>query len=215
MIYNKNGFPKPAGASDWMDSAHAAGMIVYYGLPGFDHKKIREYVLASNEAVRCPYDNSNLDPSNPKNFTRDQLVQLATGLSVNDKDLVKVLYDEAVKRNYRAQNTEADVPGSVKKFPNGADLLTPSVMNHLRLCSGQKPKLLGKIWLMIDIAFNGVFSPMSEPNNMISMSLFAGDFYVKFMKLTNPKLKDAIIEYWCGWRAEPELAQLIIKRLAL
>lgn len=211
MIYN-NGLPRPTGATDFMDSAHAAGMCTVFGVPSFNSNCLTSYILPNGMAVRNP---DEYPSNNPLNFTRDQMVPLVAGLRlINRQDLVKTLYDAAVARGYRAQNSEADVPGSTKKFPNGADLLTPSVMNHLRICSGQKPTLLGKLWLMADIVFYGLFTPMAEPNNIIVMSLTAGPFYTKLLNKTSPKLNLAVIDYWSGWRGEPELAALILSKLA-
>lgn len=211
MIYHK-GLPRPTGATDFMDSAHAAGMLILANSSEpFSKLHILAYILSNGLAVRNPDE----EPSNnPLNFTRDQLIPLAAGLCLTgNKDKVLILYNAAVARGYRAQNTEADYPGTIKKFPNGADILTPSVMNHLRICAGLKPKLLGKAWLILDMTFNGLFTPMAEPNNLIAMALMAGPFYKKLLKVTNPKLNEAIMKYWGGWRGELELASQLIEKL--
>ena len=213
MVFNHNNFPKPAGATDWMDSAHLAGMMALVKHPAMSSDLIRKYVVYVDgqlKGVRCPEDASGLCPANPNNFTRDQLIPLVAGLyKMGRQDEVKALLRLAIDSHYRAQNIEKDVPGSVKRFPDGADILLPSHINHLRICSGIKPKLLGKFILCLQVVINGIFTPMSEPNNLIAMCYVAGPSYIKFLKLTNPNINKAVEEYWSGWRGESELASSI------
>lgn len=212
MIFN-DGFPKDNGASDWMDSARLAGMMALFNHPDMSREKLAQYAVNDGfEAVRCPVDPTGNPSNNPKNFTRDQLIPLIAGMSKMDLPVICIrLYAAAQDRKYRAQNIESDVPGSVKKFPDGADLLTPSHMNHLRMCAGQGSSLLGKAWLIMDIMFNGLFSPMSEPNQIMAMCKIAGPFYVKLLRKVNKKLDAAIREYWSGWRGESEFAEFLIQ----
>lgn len=212
MIFDLYGLPKDNGATDYMDSARLAGLVELFGS---DHIDLMAYIRYDDEgrlvAMRHPRE---MPSNNWKNFTRDQLMCLAAGLKKQNREgTVRKLYYEAVRRGYRAQNTEADYPGTLKKFPNGADLLTPSHMNHLRICSGEKPTLLGRLWLTIDILFNGYISPKTEPNQLICMCVVAGEKYVRLWKKVNPYWKGAIIDYWCGWRGEKELALRMIESL--
>lgn len=214
MFFDPNGYPRDTGATDYMDSARLAGLMATFGL---ELKKdiLIEYILRDEQGqfvgVRCP----NEEPSNnPKNFTRDQLVCLVSGLYFDHKRwTASKLFRAARDRNSRAQNTEADYPGTVKKFPDGADLLTPSVMDHLRMCADVRPTLLGSLWLKMDIMFNGKFTPMREPNQLICMCMVAGPKYVEMYKKYNPKYAEAIRYYWSGWRGEPELAEHMINVL--
>jgi hypothetical protein len=213
MIFER-GLPRDSGATDFADSARLAGLMVVFGHPGMDPALIAEYVINGNQGTRFPYEDptGNKSSNNPKSFTRDQLMCLSAGLAkAGRQDICLKLLEAAKTRNCRAQNTEADVPGSTKKFPDGADLLTPSHMNQLRICSGAKPTITGKALLILDICFNGLFTPMSEPNQLICMCVMAGPKYVKLLRKMNKRLDAAIREYWSGWRGEPELAELIIK----
>jgi hypothetical protein len=200
-----------------MDSARLAGLL---GL--FDSNKVNKdllsmYVINRHEAVRAPFDDSSgLYPNNPNNFTRDQLLCLVAGL--HHKGCIEAcqgLLRAAIARGNRAQNTEKDAPGTAKTFPDGPDWLTPSNMNHLRICAGEQPGLLGKLWLIAEVFISSKLAPAAEPNQLIAMCVVAGASYVKLLKNSNPKLRDAVEAYWTGWRNEEEVSQLIIASLRL
>jgi len=214
MIFDSHGLPKDTGASDYADSSRLAGLMATFGHPVMTAELIAQYVIG-DQGVRYPYQDptGNLSSNNPKNFTRDQLMCLAAGLNkMRRPDLVLKLYKAAQDRWYRGQNTEADVVGSTKKFPDGADILTPAHMNHLRMCADQSPTILGRINLIVDILFNAYVNPMAEPNQIMCMCEIAGPKYVKLLRRLNKKLDAAIREYWCGWRGEPELAEMLIEK---
>ncbi len=213
MIFNRNGFPKPNGATDWMDSAHIAGLMAFVGHEKMNMDILIEYVnTPDGSAVRCPYDHSGLDPANPKNFTRDQLICLLSGYYAYGADPVTDdLLNEAKKRRYRAQNTEKDIPGSTKKFPDGADFLDPSHIGYMKICAGHQENAFQKLWMKARIKISSKFSPMKEPNNIVVMSVAYG--YVDYLYQCNPKIEDAVRLYWNGWRNEPELAEMIIQKL--
>ena len=213
MIFDKKGLPKDTGASDYMDSSRLAGLMALFEhpkAPDLQNYLVRVSYSTWHQGVRHP---DEYPSNNPKNFTRDQLVPLVAGLNKQGNiKSCRSLLAGAEERNYRAQNVEADVVGSTKSFPNGADLLPPSVMNHLRICAAQKPKLFGKIWLVLDIVFSSVFTPMSEPNQLMSVCKVAGPKYVSLLRKLNPKLDAAIREYWSGWRGESEFAEFLIEK---
>jgi hypothetical protein len=214
MIFDKNGLPKDTGASDCMDSARLAGLMALFEHP--QAPNLNQYLVKvdySNHLQGVRHPDESPSSSNPKNFTRDQLVPLVAGLNKQGYVMnCRSLLAAAEERNCRAQNTEADVPGSTKSFPDGADLLPPSVMNHLRICGGLKPKLFGKIWLVADIIFSSIFARMNEPNQLMSLCKIAGPKYVSLFRRLNPKLDDAIREYWSGWRGESDFAEFLIQK---
>lgn len=218
MIFDMHGFPKDKGATDYMDSARLAGLMAMFGLiDGYKLEFYVKYVNGEYVGMRHPYEGANpgeMPSNNPKNFTRDQLMCLVSGLDISGySGTARKLLHAAEARGCRAQNTEADYPGTVKKFPNGADLLPPSAMNHLRICAREESTLLGRLWLKFDIMYNGKFSPLGEPNQLICMCMSAGPEYVRMWKNWNPQWKQAITTYWCGWRQESELAEKMIKVL--
>jgi len=218
MIFDELGLPKDVGATDKMDSARLAGLMVLIGFKseGIDLMKYIKYdqdgrVVAMRHPTEVP-------SNNHKNFTRDQLLPLVAGLKKQGHaGTVRKLYYAAKERCYRAQNTEADHDGTLKKFPNGADLLTPDVMNHLRICGDLEPKLLGKLFLKASMYVSAKYTPLREPNQLWATLIMAGDDYVRQYKKMNPQWKRAIRKYWSeedgAWRGEPELAEHFINYL--
>lgn len=215
MEFDRLNLPKPSGATDYMDSCHLAGIMIAFKYPGSEKIDMRRYLKYNENGVLVGVRHPEEVPSNNwKNFTRDQLIPLAVGLRLQgEAGSVRKLYYAAKDRNFFAQNTEADVVGSTKKFPNGPDPLPPDVINHLRICGDLNPKFLGKLWFKASCLFNAKFTPLSEPNNMILIALMLGRDYVRFYKKTNPNWRNAISEYWFGWRGEPGLAHVMITTL--
>lgn len=94
---------------DGGDTAVREGlMAIFTGKPG----KLLDLVDASGICVRHP----NQKPwSNPKNFTKDQLKCLVAGLhAIGRADIVRLIYQAHIERNYFCQNSERDFPGSKK-----------------------------------------------------------------------------------------------------
>lgn len=215
MIFNENGFPRPSGATDFLDSAHLAGLMAFVGHEKMSYKKLVEYFdFKTLLATRCPEDNSGLDPSNPNNFTRDQLICYLAGIRVSETQSNAIPYALLMKarsRGYRAQNTEKDIPGSTKKFPDGPDILDPSHIGYMKICAGLKANWFERLWMLARIKIASKFSPLKEPNNIIVMSIVYG--YADILKKSNLQIFQAIREYWSGWRSEPELAEMLIKKL--
>lgn len=219
MIFNSNGFPKPNGATDYMDSAHIAGLMAFVGHEKMNLDTLQKYAgLRGRDflAVRCPQDYSGLCPANPYNFTRDQLICLVAGYHAYCRDLkCSMLLDEVKERGHRAQNTEKDIPGSTKKFPDGPDILDPSHIGYMKICAGLEANWFERLWMLARIKISSKFFPLKEPNNIIVMSIVYG--YADILKKSNPHIFQAIKNYWCenegAWRGEPELAEMLIKKL--
>ncbi len=205
MIFDAQGLPRDTGATDFMDSCRLAGLMVL--VEDSRAPKMEAYMI-NGMGVRHPIE---APSNNPLNFTRDQMMILAAGLAKQGRqDLALQLYRGAQKRWCRAQNIESDVPGSSKKFPDGADILSPSHMGHLRRCAGLSRSWFGSLWLIIDILSDSHFSPYAEPNQLMAMCMIAGPFYVKLLRKMNKSLNDAIMGYWNNWRCEPFLARALI-----
>ena len=216
MIFNSNGFPRPNGATDWLDSAHLAGLMAFVGHEKMSIEKLGKYFnFETLLATRCPRDNSGLNPSNPNNFTRDQLICYLSGFYKSYPVIPWALLKAAKSRGYRAQNTEKDIPGSTKKFPDGPDILDPSHVGYMKICAGLKANWFERLWMLARIKISSKFFPLKEPNNIIVMSIVYG--YADILKKSNPQIFQAIKNYWCenegAWRGEPELAEMLIKKL--
>lgn len=124
-------------------------------------------------------------------FSRDQAVCLLAGLLAQGRT-------SYVDPDYK---TEGDV-------------VTPAIRGHFRRCAGKFGTWLGDKWLIVDIYFNAKIAPMNEPNQLICVLMTHTDEkYLKMWTDLNKKWKESITEYWCGWRGEPELADLMIKTI--
>lgn len=207
MLFDSNGLPKMSGVSDNMDSAFTAGILATFD-ETFNKNICLKYVTSPGICVR--HLNENV-ANNPNNFSRDQLVPLISGLAALEAD--DICYDILIacqKRGWLAQNTEEDIVGSKKKWPSGADWLSPSARNHLRICAGEAPSLIGKAWLVVDILYASYIDKKHEVNQLLCMCAIAGPVYLKLLKTLKKDLEQNIRDYYCGWRNEPELAETII-----
>lgn len=216
MIFNENGFPRPSGATDYMDSAHAAGLMAFVGHEKMNKALLNEYCIFDETGdlvlKRCPRDTSGLNPDNYKNCTRDQFIPYFAGLySYRSLNTVQLLLYAFQNRGYRAQNIEKDVPGSTKKFPDGADTLDPSHIGYMKICAGLKASWFERLWMLARIKIASKFSPLKEPNNIIVMSIVYG--YADVLRRSNPQIEEAVRLYWGTWRNESELAEMLIKKL--
>lgn len=217
MIFNENGFPRPSGATDFLDSAHLVGLMAFVGHEKMNPELLEKYCSWDEKTQhyvlkRCPGEISGLNADNYKNCTRDQLLCYVSGLyQYGCRFQVRLLLTALRERGYRAQNTEKDIPGSTKRFPDGADFLDPSHIGYMKICAGLKANFFERLWMLARIKISSKFSPLKEPNNIIVMSIVYG--YADILKKSNPQIYDAIREYWCGWRQEPELAEMLIKKL--
>lgn len=124
------------------------------------------------------------------NFSRDQAVCLIAGLSVQGKN-------EMVKRN----------------LIDGKDVMSPSVLGHIRRCQGKKALFFQDWWLWVDVLWSCKVTPMGEPNQLLCILMLADKKFLKFWLKNNKSWKESIVEYWSGWRGEKEFAEHMIKTL--
>lgn len=202
MILNSYDLPKPNGASDWQDSPVIAGLttifdfkptslVTKFGDQGVEYVPFKP--IQMNKYVR--FDKNRLyyqrDPGAVKNydFSRDQAILLFAGLE------------------YQGQQHYVDAAGIT-----GKDWLPPSVKGHEARCKGQAATWFQDQWLKTDILFHAKCTPLGEPNQIIAMMMCHPNRKSLFQVWcsANPKWEECIKVYWCGWRAEPELALWII-----
>lgn len=209
--YYNGMYPKPRGATDYMDSAHLIGVMIFVG-QDVSIDILRNYHIGGGFLVRCPVNyGSSLQPLNTYNFTRDQLISLLSAFYI--KNQYEIIHKVIRNIGWRMWNTDKDAVGTKKKFPDGPDILDPSHHGYLRILINKKPLFFQKWWMIADIIFTSLFFPMKEPNNLIIMSHYYG--YTELLKRMNPKLKDAICKYWSGWRDEKQLADMICRSLGV
>lgn len=220
MIFDAHGLPRTKGETDFMDSARLAGMLATFG--HWQAPDLLQYTTEEGYALRYPYeDPNNAASNNPLNVTRDQIICLASGLAA--QGLSGQAYEfliDAEARGFipRAQNVEADVPGSTKPWYNGADIMLLSDMGHLSTCSGGAATAFQRLWLRFEIMFHNYLTPLREPNQLMCKAKVAGDEYERLL-LRNPKFFQSIWNYWAfdgsdSPRKEEELAKFFISYYA-
>lgn len=191
MFWYKS-YPRDNGATDFMDSARLMGMLSVFKYQGL----VLSSYFVGLKVVRCPVSNVDGDQcTDHKNFSRDQLVPLIAG--------------------YCGVGPYAHILADNIRFifcPNW-DILSPSQLNHIRMCIGKKPSWFGLKWLELDIWYNAKFAPMSEPNQLLCMLMIAGPEYVRKWKSANVSWEKAIRTYWEGFRDEKEVSDLIVDGL--
>lgn len=208
MIFDVFGLPKDNGASDLQDSARLAGIMTVFGWPQKINLPSYLSVIAVNAvtAVNTATIYSSVTtikkyvrhPQEIKyDFSRDQAICLMAGFFTQK---LSVFVD--------------------KNFIDGKDFFSPSHNGHVRICQGLKPRWYQNLWLMLDIIYNILLTPRSEPNQILCMLMVHPDSrFLKFWLKHNKHWRDAIREYWCEgageWRKEPELAEHMIHVLEL
>lgn len=199
-------FPIDNGASDAADSARFNGMLVLVKHPkAIDSSKY----FVNNEPVRCPAEPGK--SSNIRMMSRDQIICLAASLMIQGRqDLIASIYNKALAAGHKAPNDlEDDL--TVKKY--AGDYMLPHIMGVLKKAAGLQKELSGeeKIFLVGDILFNAIFTPLRESNQLIALCYMAGPKWLKFYKFVTPAWRMAINLYWRdSYRNEPELAAMLI-----
>lgn len=156
---------------------------------------------------------------NPLNATRDQLVPFMAALKLQGSDLAiianRALLKAARRRKWKAQNIEADHPGTKKKWPNGADYLDPGVRYFMHLCANEPmtrlQKILGIIFIYLSIFWSSKIKPDSEQNQLISMLLVLPVKYLRLYMRLNHVWEQNVFKYWSGWRDQAEISVMLVK----
>lgn len=197
--YDSLGLPKDVGATDFLDSARLAGLLVLFGkntmmAPPVNTLPYVNLSLYTNgiSYVRHP----NISPFDPL-ISRDQVVPLFAGMWRQHSSIM-------VDPNYQ---------------PPNKDYISPSVRGHFIRCAGGKAHWYQDLWLVADILWSAYVCPLDEPNQLISMLIVAGPWYLKLWTMLNKQWEKSILDYWCenqgAWRQEPELAKAMIETIKL
>jgi hypothetical protein len=196
---------------DFGDSAAKTGIMALCGDKA-SQDIVHLFVTADGLGTRYPFNQGgNLHPDNPNNFTRDQLIQLTAGLWASDRsNTAKKLLLTHLKRGFLCQNSH-DLEGNLKPWWGGRDVLTPSHIGHLIMCSKAYilyPFLLFCLpWLLLDIIWNAKFTDKEEEQNQIfCMVSVAGRFWLwLYMRLNVFDFITSQHNYWCTWRDQSEI----------
>lgn len=202
--------------ADGGDSAMRTGILAWAGSHQ-DELNLGKFEIKPGLFVRHP---TQAPWNNPNNFTRDQLVCYVAGcFAAGYSGICERAFITAVHRRLRAQNTEADVPGSTKHFPDGADLLMPDIMYFLGICAGL-PKfvlaglaIFGYPMLVLNILWSTLVKPYGEQNQLICICSIVGVRTLKFYRWLHPNYQKALVQYWGGWRDQMEIADKVINKI--
>ena len=187
-IYDELGLPRDRGSTDNLDSSRMAGACVIFGLKKEIDLSI--YVIPGGY-TRHPFE----DPSKML-FSRDQASVLFAGLYCQGKS-------HLVDTNYQP--------------PNG-DFISTSVRGHFKRCAGLKANWFQDLWLWLDVLYSCFIDPLAEPNQLICMLIIhPNKAYLRSWCKWNKQWQKSIKNYWCenegSWRGEPELADIMIKKI--
>ncbi len=190
----QDGYPCDSGSTDGQDSARLAGLMWVFN----HHQKIpyMSNYYSFNPVNDLRYLRHPVE-GNKTPISRDQIVPLFAGFFVSGNKIF-------INPYYR---------------PKG-EITMPSVANHIGICGGMKPTLLGNLWLWFDVLWSCFIAPMAEPCQLICMLKKHPDKkYIRFWVNNNKLWREAIREYFFSQtpgkynRGEPELAELMIKDL--
>ena len=197
MIFDELGLPRDNGATDLQDSARLAGILVTFDWPAIIPIGSYVCVTVKSESTNSSVSSKSLKymrhPKEEKyDFSRDQAICLMAGLAKKGMSFFVN-----------------------KEYITGKDIFSPSQMGHITICKGEKSKWYQNLWLWLDVVYSCVFTPKSEPNQLLCMMMtHPNKRYLKFWLKFNRHWKTAITAYWCGWRNELELAAHMIKKLS-
>ncbi len=185
----QDGYPCDSGSTDGQDSARLAGLMWVFNhpqkIPYMSDYYSFNPVNDDLRYLRHPVE------GNKTPISRDQIVPLFAGFFVSGNKIF-------INPYYR---------------PHG-EITMPSVANHIGICGGMQSKWFGNLWLWLDVFWSCFIAPMDEPNQLICMmKVHPNEAYIIYWVNNNKYWREAIREYWCGWRDEVDLAELMIKDL--
>lgn len=193
MILYK-GFPRANGVTDFCDSAVFAGLLSVFQWPGFAMPfYFDQYGNPLRSAESDIPDDKCFDPMT---FSRDQLTCLIAGYHAQKNiGAARIIYTKVVENNWLCPNN---------------DLLSPSNRGHINFCVGEKVSWMQDKWLYADVLYSAIASPMKESNQLLCMLMIRDPKWVKLYTRLNKVWRENLVEYWSGWRNEPDLAQHMI-----
>jgi hypothetical protein len=188
---------------DFGDSAHKTGILAFCNSE-IDKQHLPQYEVQSGIMVR--------HPSQPpwnwwKNCSRDQLLAYSAGCwRAKQYDIVKRLLDQHEKRINAlgfpsCQNSDDNCPQTEKfiegtNIPLGGDILDPTHIMFLRICSGDSNAYLDPLaQFALQIAIEATDKDVTlEKNQLILQAIVCGrlDLYVQ----VHDNYKENIRYYW-------------------
>lgn len=193
-VYDDLGLPRDNGATDFNDSARLAGIMAVVDDSRITEKELFRYIKNGTTVERHPNESK-------YDLSRDQLMCYLAGY---------YCLGCHIKYRWISENIFFKYINGISK-----DLVTPSVRNHIALCTGMKTSWIGYQWLKLDIWYCGKFSKIdTEINQLLCLCIVAGPEYVRRFVKANPKWREQINYYWRdSFRNEPEIAKMLIKKI--
>ncbi len=212
------------------DSAHYSGLLTiaadnYYGLD------LAALVLPDGYAVRHPGDGLVEWHSNPGNTSRDQIMPLVVGLSVQGRtDLARAIAKQHAKRFFFAQNIDRDWPNTPKKpYPhfytdlsgekqfswfNYRDPLLPHHIQAMLLSADYKLAYLMYPISLITFIIEGLSIRYSSNDDV--GTYFATGYALGLTKLFKkliPDWKGRMDKYFLGWRKGELIHEPLVRKI--
>ncbi len=224
MIYkDEYGFPVDQ-TGDGGDSAMRNGILMM--CDDLNRVSAINYSLNLGEWVR----HSTQRPwTNPKNFSRDQLIVFIAGINKEKwRPLIEMTFRRHAKRLFFCQNTERDKPGTTKypwphTFENDKgvmerrlfDFADPLFPNHIgmliiaaRMYVFYPFLLVAYPWHVLKLALRALNNPKGEENQTIAECFVYGT--LKLYRRLFPKWQEISAKYW-GDRNEIEYHEMLVK----
>lgn len=203
--------PNDPNYKDGGDSSRATGIMALCGSEK-DKKIILKHYIGKGLCVRHPY-----QPrwSDFRNFSRDQLILLVAGLlAAGYYFIVRKIFWSRFRSFFFCQNTHTN-DGLKKKFPDGADILSPDVIWHMILC-GRMWYLywffpVGILFQFLVLLFNCFVTPWREQNQTFALMSVSG-LLPLYLRL-HPDFEKAMKDYWCKWRSQEEVFEKIMAKI--
>ena len=196
------------GSLDGGDSAHRTGVIAFCNSK--KDQGLLNVFEKEGKMVRHP---QQIPWNNWKNCSRDQLFGYIAGCWRSQQlEIVERLYEQHKHRfpPFTCQNTEADYEGTTK-FPPIGDPMGPHDIMYFKICKGEAnahQNLLGQFILQISIEISSKDITV-EKNQLLLQSIVCGKLN-SFVKV-HSNYKEALKDYWSGWRKQPEIAEALIQ----
>lgn len=206
------GFIFDNSGGDQMDAACRVSIMALSGSKQ-DEQLLPAFENGNGVMVRSPQE---APANNPNNCTRDQLLPYVAALAASGRtEIVRRLFEAHKQRNWRCQNTEYDVPGSGKQFPDGPDFLDWGHRWFFSVCAEDKSQhwrwLLGAPWLLLTLLWNSKWG--DEQNQIASVCYALGPKWLALYKRLTPDYDVRITAYWSGWRQQSEISYLFVTKL--
>ena len=211
---------------DCGDSANRSSLWVQFeNASAFDLSEFVFDGICVRHPVQIPWNNY-------KNFSRDQLIPLVSGLAVQGKYyLIEDIFFRTAARLFFAQNIERDYPGSVKlpwphEFWNDkgmpekrafdfADPIFPDVIWHMVLCGRIWPMYwfapLGFMWFILSLVVYCRWNDGDDDGQIISQCAAHGKWALRAYRFLRPRWEQRLWAYWRIRRNQIEIYAAITR----